>query len=570
LIQKLIQKLILPEGLHKGKYAMSQGRNGTSRESVNDILHVLSERDIIDVDLMTHYLHRLGEEWIEGGAREQVLCLLRSKESRSQAAAIRVLTKLATDADLECLEDFVTDPTVSDMPKLSLAPILKSLNSEMADDGLLEYLNDGAGAVRQMQSHLLDLAGKNMLGIETILNDFRSMPEERQLGFIAWLGNSGDPRAAYVLVPLLDLTAYKLVVAVIEALEALGGLSVAHTIPALRRFLGSTYNRQLKDLARATLHRLTVQLMIESEEFMLLDRRFSFGEYEARVSPLDSTGNQLIMLSWFRSDLMLQGVNLLISAGYGLKDCYSIDEISCEQWDSLVEDFQAHGYSGLKVSFDYARALAIEAYGQKKRLRGYLPLTYSLWRPLIEGSDSREKKKRLIASLVTVKHIPSTQLDSSYALNGGGLLELPEFSFWFYDPLNRIVPYITRYMELFPQNFNIAQPEQLQLDSTQEQELAHGLDLLVEEALEDLIDTEWRLTYESLLRRQAAFFQQTGRDRVARVIEGVAAALHPESTLPLRQQTFPQALLRLSLKHGPLRLMLEALRSERTIVPFAD
>src|SRR5215469_12277459 len=198
---------------------MAQGRNGTSQESIDAILLVMSERDIIDIDQMTHYLRRLREEWIEGGARERVLHLLSSNDGRSQAVAVRILAKLVTEADLECLEDFVTDPTISDVPKIALAPILKALNSDMADDGLLEYLNDGAGAIRYVQSHLLELAGKNMLGIETILNDFRSMPEDRQLGFIAWLGNSGDPRATYVLVPLLDLTSSKLVTAVIEALE---------------------------------------------------------------------------------------------------------------------------------------------------------------------------------------------------------------------------------------------------------------------------------------------------------------------------------------------------------------
>jgi hypothetical protein len=549
---------------------MSKGRNGTSQESIDDILLVLGDRDIIDIDLMTHYLHRLHEEWVEGGARERVLRLLSSNEGKSQAVAIRVLTKLATDTDLECLEDFVTDPTISDMPKLSLAPILKSLDSEMADDGLLEYLNDGVGAIRQMQSHLLELADRNMLGIEMILNDFRVMSEDRQLGFITWLGNSGDPRAAYVLVPLLDLTSSKLVTAVIEALEELGGLAVTHTIPALRRFLAFTYNRELKDLARATIQRLAAQLMIEPEEFVLMEKRCSLAEHEARVSPLDSTGSQLIMLSWFRTDGMLQGINLLINANYGLKDCYSIDEVSPEQWDLLAQDFRTHGYSSLKVPFDYARALAMEAYGQKKRVRGSLSLTYSLWRPQIEGNDSREKKKKLITSLVAAQPIPAAQAHLGYAMKGEGLLELPEFTFWFYDPLNRSIPYITRYMTMFPENFNIAQPEQLQLTPAQEQELAQGLDMLVEEALEDLIDTEWRLTYESLLRRQAAFFQQTGRDSVAQVIRGVAAALHPASTLPLPQQAFPQALLRLSIKQGPLRLMLEALRSERTLTPFAD
>ena len=549
---------------------MSQGHNGTSQESVNDILLVLSQQDSIDSDLMTRYLNRLDEEWVEGGAREQVLHLLQSNEGRSQAAAIRVLTKLATDADLECLEDFVADPTISDMPKLSLALILKSLNSEMADDGLLEYLNDGSGAIRQMQSHLLELAGKNMLGVETILNDFQHMSEERQLGFIAWLGHSGDPRAASILVPLLDLTTTKLVVAVIEALEELEGLVVTLSLPALRRFIGSTYNLQLKDLARAAVQRLTAQLMIGPEELRLMDRRFTFSEHEARVSPLDSIGNQLVMLSWYRPDRMLQGINLLINADSGLRDCYSIDDISQEQWASLVQDFHAHGYNSFKVSFAYARALAIDAYGQKRRLRAHLPLTYSLWRPHIEGHDSREKKKKLIASLVAAKPIPLTHLDSSYVSKGGELLELPEFSTWFYDPLDRIVPYITRYMDMFPRNLNIAQLERLQLSPAQEEKLIQGLDQLVEEALDDLIDTEWRFTYESLLRRQAAFFQQTDQSGIAHVIQGVAAALHPQSPLPLPQQTFPQALLRLSIKHGPLRLMLEALRSERINVPFAD
>lgn len=544
---------------------MPQGRNGTSQESVNDILLMLRQQDVIDADLIAHYVHRLGEEWIEGGAREQVLLLLQSNDGRLQSAAVHILTKLATDADLECLEDFVTDPTISDMSKLSLAPILKSFDSEMAEDGLLEYLNDAAGAIRQMQSHLLDLAGKNMLGIETILNDFRrTMSEERQLAFITWLGNSGDPRAAHVLIPLLDLTSSQLVEAVIEALEQLGPLAVSNSISALHRFIAFTYNRQLKDLARTVIHRLAGQAQIEPGEFSTVDERFQVAQYEARVSPLDGAGNQLIMLSWRRRDHLIQGINLLVNAGYGLKDCYSIDEINGMQWQALVKDFQEHGYNSISVPFEYARALAIEAYGQKKRARGYLPLTYSLWRPYIEGSDTREKKKKLIASLVAVKQVPLTKLASSYALDGEELFELPEFASWSYDPMSRIIPYINRYMALLPQTFDLTQPGQLQLSRKQEQELALSLDQLVKEATEALIDTKWRLTYESLLRRQAAFFQQTERDRIGRVIQGIAAALHPDSSMPLEQQTFPQALLRISIKHGPLRLMLESLRSNAT------
>jgi hypothetical protein len=550
---------------------MPQGSNGTSQESVDDIVLKLSRQDLIDSDLRLHYLHRLGEKWIEGGAREQVLRLLQSKESRLQSVAVHILANLAKEADLECLEDFVADPTISDMSKLSLAPILKSFDSEMAEDGLLEYLNDPAGAIRQMQAHLLELAGKNMLGIETILKDFYFvMTEERQLGFVNWLGNSGDPRAALILIPLLDLTFSPVVQPVIEALERLGPLAVSRSIPALQRFIAFSSNRKLKELARTVIQRLTAQALVEPDEFIRFDDQLEYMRYDARVSSLDGFGNQLIMLSWRRRGRVIHGINLLIHARYGLKDCYSIDDLNEAQWQGLIKDFQEHGYNSVSVPFDYARALAMEAYWQNKRTRAYLPLTYSLWRHHIEGSNSREKKKKLIASFVMVEPIPLSKLSSSDVLDSGDLFILPEFTSWLYYPMSEITPYINRYMGMFPQSFDITQFEQFPLNQEQRLALALRLEQLVEEATNNLITTEWRLTYEVLLRRQAAFFQQTERDQVAKRLRGLAAALHPDSPIPLEEQTFPQMLLRVSIRYGPIRLLLQTMRAEsaKTKHPF--
>ena len=124
---------------------MSRGRKGPPQESIDSILFAVSQHEDIDDDTMSRYLDRLDEAWTEG-AREKVLHLLRNNEAMAQSAAIHILGELATDFDLEALEDFVTDPTVGDMAKLSLSPILKELGSEMADDGIIEYLNDPAGA----------------------------------------------------------------------------------------------------------------------------------------------------------------------------------------------------------------------------------------------------------------------------------------------------------------------------------------------------------------------------------------------------------------------------------------
>ena len=46
----------------------------------------------------------------------------------------------------------------------------------MADDGIIEYLNDPAGAIGQMQLRLLEIVGQSEMGVETILDDVVSMP----------------------------------------------------------------------------------------------------------------------------------------------------------------------------------------------------------------------------------------------------------------------------------------------------------------------------------------------------------------------------------------------------------
>src|SRR5258707_6315013 len=141
---------------------MARGRKGPPQESIDSILLAMSRRDDIDPDTLSHYFDRLDEEWTDG-AREKVLHLLRTTDSQAHSAAILILSELATDFDLEELEDFVADPTVSDMAKLTLAPVLKELGSDMPDDGILDYLTDPDVAMLQIQTRLLDLLGRRQI-----------------------------------------------------------------------------------------------------------------------------------------------------------------------------------------------------------------------------------------------------------------------------------------------------------------------------------------------------------------------------------------------------------------------
>jgi hypothetical protein len=543
---------------------MPRGRKGPPQESIDSILLAISRRsDNIDPETMSHFFDRLDEEWT-CGAREKVLHLLRSSDHQAHATAVLILSELATDFDLEELEDFVTDPTVSDMAKLSLSSVLRELGSEMADDGILEYLNDPVAAIQQMQSHLLELVDQSEIGVESILEDVTSMPFDRRLAFISWLGSSNDPRAANLLIPLLENQSSKDTAMVIDALEQLGPVAVQQTIPALNYVIASSSNREIKQKARATLGRLTMQSMIGTEDVAMAEsRQPRLPEYEARCSFIDGSGSQLIMLSWLRPDGSLKGVNVLSQEKWGIKECYGIDEIEKAHWDRLVGELDEQGFGSFHIPFEFGCALITEARALNKRLRHKLPIAYAVWRPFIEGNQPAKKQK---SSLAVVESLVLNDEMQELARRGDGLYLLPEFASWLYEPAIKLEPYISRYWSTYGllESAELEKQAHKRKDKLRDGERQALLETLVSEALCDLITPKWRATYELRLRRQAALLQTVGREQDGMLARAVATLLHPDSPVPVQEQPFLRAMLRLSIEQGPLRMMMEALNSNRS------
>jgi len=540
---------------------MARKRKGPPQESIDSILLAMSRRDDIDPDTLSHYFDRLDEEWTEG-ARDKVLRMLRTSDLTAHSAAVIILSELATDFDLEELEDFVTDPTVSDLAKLTLAPVLKELDSEMADEGILEYLNDPESAMLQMQMRLLELVGQSELGVEAILEDVLSMPVERRLSFVSWLGNSQDPRATNLLLPLLENQSSKVVLAALDALEQLGTIAASQSIPALNHLIATSSNRAVKQRARAVLGRLTMQSAPGVESQAMEEARQQLPLHEARASFVDGAGAQMIMLAWKRPDGLLKGVNILYQDQWGIKDCYGTDEIEPENWSDLVTGIEEQGFISFQVSFEYCQALVAEAIGVSKRSRHKLPIAYTIWRPFIEGDTSARKKAP--AAQTTLEPRPYTADLAPLMQRGEDLYQMPEFSSWMFDSLDSLRPYINRYWS----NPNVLLDD---LGTTQrgrgrrrKQSVSKTfLEDLVTEALTALVDDQWRTLYETRLRRQGALFQVVGRTKDVQLVSAVAAALHAESGVPVQEQSFPRAMMRLSIQQGPFRMMAEALESGR-------
>ncbi len=544
---------------------MPRGRKRPPQDSIDSILLAISRRENIDPDTLAHYLDRLDEEWTEG-AREKVLHLLRTHDSAAHAAAVLILTELATDFDLEELEDLVADPTVSDMAKLTIAPVLKELDSEMADEGLIEYLNDPEAAMQQMQLRLLELVGSSELGVESVLEDILSMPLERRLGFVDWLGSSSDLRAASLLIPLLENQTSKIVVAAIDALEHLGSVAVSLSIPALNYLIAHTSNRQLKQHARTALGRLTMQSAPGTEDNAMAEARQQLLRfYEARASFLDGTGAQMIMISWLRPDGRLKGVNVLYQDSWGIKDCYGTDEMDVDHWRELVEEMGGQGFGSFQVPLAYGRALIAEAYALSKRTRRKLPIAYAIWRPLIENEAESEHHETGDVAITSL----SCQLDSetlALAQRGNELYDLSEFESWLYEPYDRIQPYIDRYWKQQRHTTSFATDLPASEAKGRGRKSSHkkeqnviALDAVISEAITDLIDAKWRSLYEMRLLRLGKLFEFAQRTEDAQLVCAAAAALHPDSTLPAPEQPFLRTMMRLSIEQGPLRAIAEAI-----------
>ena len=540
---------------------MPRGRKKSPHDSIDSILLAMSRRSDIDPGTLSHYFDRLDEEWTEG-ARDKVLHLLRTNDTSAHSAAILILTELATGFDLRELEKFVADPTVSDMAKLSLAPVLKELGSDIVDDRILEYLSDPEAAMQQMQARLLELVGQSELGAESVLEDVTSMPVERRLGFVSWLGHSGDARAVHLLVPLMEHQPVKVASAVIDALEQLGTTVAQQAIPALNYLIANTTNRQLKQQARTALGRLTMQSAPGVEDAAMIRAQQQLPLYQARASFIDGTGSQMIMISWRRPDGLLKGVNVLYQDQWGIKDCYGIEGMETERWSELVSDIEEQGFINFQVSLEYCRALIAEARTLNKRTHRKLPIAYSIWRPYFAEGETPGEDAVEVSIMLQPRSF--TADPAQMARRGDQIYQMPEFESWLFEPLVDILPYINRYWLIYNVfdmlSAGMNQPARGRRKGQRSQKFQQpNLDALVSEALDALIDDDWRRLYEVRLRRQGALFQFAGRHGDAALVSAVASALHPDSGLSIHEQPFLQTMMRLSIEGGPMRMMAEVL-----------
>jgi hypothetical protein len=307
--------------------------------------------------------------------------------------------------------------------------------------------------------------------------------------------------------------------------------------------------------ARAALGRLTMYSSPGTEDAAMAQVQELQQQplYEARVSFVDGAGAQMMLMSWKREDGLLKSVNVLLQDDWGIKDCYGSDDMEPEHWDELVEGMKEQGFNSFEVPLAYCRAAISSARAVNKRTRHKVPVAYAVWRPVIEGESPNRKTAPPVATMLEPR--PYGQEVTALAQSGQDLYKLPEFSSWFYDPFDAVKPFIGPYTSQLRGVANTGGRRRKGAQKTENSRTR--LEAIVSEALEQVIDEQWRLLYESRLRRQGALFQLVDRGKEAQLMSAVAAMLHPASGVPPQDQPFLRAMMHYTLENGLMRLMTE-------------
>jgi hypothetical protein len=269
------------------------------------------------------------------------------------------------------------------------------------------------------------------------------------------------------------------------------------------------------------------------------------------------------MLSWLRSDGLLKSVNVLYQDQWGIKDCYGVDDMEKDRWCTVVSSLEEQGLGSFEVPFEYGRALIAEARTLNRRTRHTLPVAYSVWRPFIEGESSSRKKEASTPTMLAPRMLDAHT--RALAQRGDELYRMPEFTSWLYEPVARIEPYLIHHWatSIFdtPPMVKRNRRGSGRKGKVHESERRERLEALVTEALNELVDDNWRLLYEARLRRQGALFELANRGQDATLISAVAAVLHPDSKISVQEQAFLRAMMRTSIEELPLRIIAASLEA---------
>ncbi|KXG78417.1 hypothetical protein AN618_04840 [Fervidicola ferrireducens] len=454
------------------------------------------------------------------------VCLSKLKESDEELAPIVCYAlEYANDYRLvEPLMDILVMPQVSDKVKARILSVLSHYGVDTGDLPLNSIMKDFEKVVTQSLVEMIDDINKDYFLIPYILDDLQDFPPEVKLAYIR---DIGEHRLEKAVVLLEILSKVDDVPVAEEAARALGKIKSGKALYALNKVFREVTNERLKKTVEREIRRLKFSGVAEEPYEMPVTLK---KPVKVILSSIDGLGSRALWIAW-RNPIKkrrLCSMNLLVNVSEGIKDCWSISQMTSREFENSVRDLSR---STIIVETDaqYAVALIKDAFYWNLKTGNPIPYQFFFWKGVIEESMSCRLAPKPYRPDFSMYDLLSIKADEDYYKSTFDLFNYRLFEDWFVaEP--RVYDYAEEHKSkngYYIKKMTLSKAESLFSKFTAE---------LIEPRVE---------TLRRMLELAADFLNRMGERELVKVV--LSAMLHLDSD-PLHYHPFIQRMIIESLR----------------------
>lgn len=407
------------------------------KKQIGDYLESIKVNNLTvkEADIIMDNLFKMGDQVIP-------TCVEKLKNGDDELAPILCYALQYAD-DLSVIDpliDILLTKDVSDETKARILGVLAEYGVDISQLPLNNILRDLDRMAANSMEKLLNDISEDMFFTSYILEDFEAFSEDMQIAYLHDLGGTNDERAVNLLEVFARLSDS---IIALESVKQIGRIKHSRAISALERLFDDCYEGgHLKDTISREIRRLQMS-GVPCKDYSY---RVKAEHYKSIISTMDGTGSRTIWFSWRhpQKKRKLCTVNLLINVEEGIRDCWSIPEISVRDFNSTLKELK----KGAEVieDYDYGLALVRDALMINKKRDYPVPFAFYFWDRFFDKNDLKPEEyivsnfdREGISGNSVIKNNEDL-LNESYRV-----LDYREFRDWFVSH-PRVYDYAEKYM----------------------------------------------------------------------------------------------------------------------------
>ena len=483
-------------------------------DEIDEILDYLVAGEMTDVEFDAA-IERLARA--KPRLLRRLLEMMSSPDPSFHQAASTLLREMRLTQAVGPLRTLLQAPELEDHHKLSVLQALHELGGMAPGEDPFVYLRDPGTVIRKSQEDFLQLL-QDPVQLELVLRSIFEghLPLLASDEALAVLASSLDRRLKILFMCLLHAPDNRLALRAIEGLRLLQDVSA---VPVLEERAKYDSVASVRRAARQAARELTEQK--DSLGLTVLDLPVAPPPLvHCLLSTIDGSGGQVMLI--VRQDAWQPSIfwNVVFNDHEGIKESVgSDDDTLANVEETFTEGMLDIGIDMVEISLQRARAEIEEAYQTTLKMRRRLPPSFLAWRTWLVGEADEMPSAYPVPTLR-----PNEQAD--LLRRSPELFSLEEFNTWVLE-VDGLRGLSRRFRRLLDR-----------------QGTRDAVDSLIGEAIDKLVDPDYRKLLKGRLERQAWMLAQLYEDQdIPKLALAAAAAIGEDAGQPLTGHPFLRELM---------------------------